>query len=227
VRVALRKERRLGDFNSLYNRAVWFDIPVTNLDRAAAYHVATKAMRIRDSGMPDEVHWESLFDVPLILSKLGIGRFHDVAELGCGYGTFSIPVAKAISGTLYTFDIDPAMVARTAERGRGLRLRAQLRDVMNEGFGVRADAVLLFNILHCEEPVRLLQHAADALNPAGEVLVIHWRHDIATPRGPSLDIRPRPDDIVQWAVETGLLRPIGDVVDLPPWHYGLRLLAVA
>jgi SAM-dependent methyltransferase len=180
-------------------------------------------MRIRDSGMPEEAYWESLFDVPLILSRLGIARFHDVAELGCGYGTFSIPVAKAISGTLYTFDIDTAMLARTAERGRGLRINAQLRDVMNEGFGVRADAVLLFNILHCEEPVRLLQHAADALNPGGEVLVIHWRHDIATPRGPSPEIRPRPEQIMQWAAETHRLRPINEVIDLPPWHYGLRL----
>ena len=56
--------------------------------------------------MPDESYWESLFDVPLIVTRLGIDRFHDVAELGCGYGTFSIPVAKAIGGTLYTFDVD-------------------------------------------------------------------------------------------------------------------------
>jgi len=178
-------------------------------------------MRIRDSGMPEEAYWESLFDVPLILSKLCIARFHDVAELGCGYGTFSIPVAKAIRGTLFTFDVDPAMLARTAERGSGLPIRQQLRDVMSEGFGVRADAVLLFNILHCEEPVRLLQHAADALNPAGEVLVIHWRHDIATPRGPAADIRPSPSQIAGWATEAGL--SASAVIDLPPWHYGLQL----
>jgi tRNA A58 N-methylase Trm61 len=55
--------------------------------------------------MPEEAYWESLFDVPLILSRLGIKRFRDVAELGCGYGTFSIPVARAIQGTLFTFDM--------------------------------------------------------------------------------------------------------------------------
>jgi hypothetical protein len=41
-------------------------------------------MKTRDSGMPDERYWESLFDVPLILSRLGVGKFNDVAELGCG-----------------------------------------------------------------------------------------------------------------------------------------------
>ena len=53
---------------------------------------------------------------------------------------------------------------------------------MEQGFGVQADAVLLFNILHCEQPVQLLQHARNALRECGKVLIIHWRHDVATPR---------------------------------------------
>ena len=181
-------------------------------------------MKIRDSGMPDEAYWESLFDVPLILSTLGIPEFRDVAELGCGYGTFSIPIATAISGSLYSFDIDPAMVQRTLARGRGLRIVASIRDVMEYGFGVRADAVLLFNILHCEEPVKLLRHARHALGERGAVLVIHWRHDIATPRGPVAGIRPRPDQIAMWASEAGLIA--GEPVDLPPWHFGMVLNVV-
>jgi SAM-dependent methyltransferase len=171
--------------------------------------------------MPEEAYWESLFDSPLVVSRLGIERFHDVAELGCGYGTFSIPVAQAIRGTLYTFDIELAMVTRTIERGEGLRIVAEVRDVMRDGFDVQVDAVLLFNILHCEQPVRLLEHAHAALKAGGEILVIHWRHDVATPRGPSLDIRPRPEQIVAWASEAGLTA-VGDTIDLPPWHYGLR-----
>ncbi|MAT68535.1 MAG: methyltransferase type 11 [Planctomycetaceae bacterium] len=178
-------------------------------------------MRIRDSGMPDEEYWETLFDVELILCRLGIERFHDVAELGCGYGTFSIPVAQSISGTLYTFDVNPAMLHRTLERGAGLPIVCQRRDVMQEGFGVPVDAVLLFNILHCEAPVKLLAHAAQALRPNGEVLVIHWRHG-ETPRGPSLDIRPRSEHVLRWAEDAGL-HALSASIDLPPWHYGLRL----
>ena len=177
-------------------------------------------MMIRDSGMPDEDYWETLFDVPLILSRLGVYGMHDVAELGCGYGTFSIPIANALSGTLYTFDVDPAMLTRTAERGVGLPIVCQQRDIMESGFGVDVDAVLLFNILHCDQPVRLLQLASDALCIGGQVLVIHWRYG-ETPRGPSLRIRPRPEQIVAWAAEAAL--QAGEVIDLPPWHYGLIL----
>ncbi|WP_442485342.1 class I SAM-dependent methyltransferase [Aeoliella sp. SH292] len=181
-------------------------------------------MRVRDSGMPEEEFWESLFDVPLILDRLGInhlgtGRFHDVAELGCGYGTFTVPIAQAITGKLYTFDIDPAMLVRTRERGQGLSIECQERDVVQHGFGVEVDAVLLFNILHCESPVDLLRHAAGALRPGGEVLIIHWQHG-ETPRGPSLDIRPRPKQIAEWATVAGLATA-SEPIDLPPWHYGM------
>ncbi|MCC6491580.1 MAG: class I SAM-dependent methyltransferase [Pirellulales bacterium] len=177
-------------------------------------------MKIRDSGMPSETYWESLFDVPLILARFDVSRFRNVAELGCGYGTFSIPVAKAIGGSLYAYDVDPDMVARTRARSAGLPVVCQVRDVAASGFGVKVDAVLLFNILHGENPADLLRQAADALEDHGEALVIHWRYG-ETPRGPDLSIRPRPEQIIAWAGDAGL-RPAGGVLDLPPWHYGLR-----
>ena len=36
----------------------------------------------------------------------GRGRtLNNVVELGCGYGTFTLPVARRISGVVETFDI--------------------------------------------------------------------------------------------------------------------------
>jgi ubiquinone/menaquinone biosynthesis C-methylase UbiE len=92
-------------------------------------------MKLRESGMPPEAYWETLFDVPLILDRLGIdGRLHDVVELGCGYGTFTIPVARRIGGTLTTLDIDPAMVERTRQRAAATEVRnlvCAVRDVLD------------------------------------------------------------------------------------------------
>src|SRR5437762_2160562 len=130
-------------------------------------------MRIRDSGMPEESYWETLLDIPRIISRLDIGRSHDVAELGCGYGSFTVPIADVIGGILYTFDIEPAMVERTKARALGrTNIVYEVRDVIEQGFGLMADAVLLFNILHCERPVELLRHAADALRSGGRILAI-------------------------------------------------------
>ena len=191
-------------------------------------------MKLRESGMPEEDYWESLFDIELILDRMGIdATLHDVAELGCGYGTFTVPVARRIRGIIETYDIEPAMVERTIQRAQeaGLdNMRAEVRDVLTEGFGgtpQTKDACLLFNILHGEEPERLLVHAARAVHPGGRVLVIHWRYDPVTPRGPSMEIRPQPEQVIVWAQTTKILRFIPPLLDLPPWHYGLRFVATS
>jgi SAM-dependent methyltransferase len=186
-------------------------------------------MKLRESGMPAQAYWETLFDVPRILEAFGFdAHTGDVAELGCGYGTFTVPLARRIGGTVHAFDIDPVMVDLTARRAVAARLsniRTETRDVLADGFGCPAGschAALLFNILHAEEPVALLRAARAAVRPGGLVAVIHWRSDIATPRGPSLDIRPRPEQIATWASDAGLT--VDDAsFELPPWHFGLKL----
>jgi SAM-dependent methyltransferase len=175
-------------------------------------------MRVRDSGMPDEEYWESLLDVAQTLHKFEVSRYHDVAEMGCGYGTFTVPLSRMIQGQVYAYDMDPNMVARTAQRTMGLSVHCELRDVVELGFGVQVDAVLLFNILHCENPIELLRLSADA---ADEILVTHWRN-ASTPRGPDLTIRPTPEQVSQWADEVGL--SVAAQFDLAPWHYGMRLV---
>ena len=71
-----------------------------------------------------------------------------------------------------------------------------LRDFVADGSGLPAasvDYVMLFNILHAEHPEVLMRRSSpDPSAPAGSG-IIHWRYDAATPRGPSMDIRPRPE----------------------------------
>jgi SAM-dependent methyltransferase len=186
-------------------------------------------MRLRDSGMPEEAHWETLLAPELILDRMRIDAASgNVVELGCGYGTFTIPVARRIHGVIEAIDIDPVMVERTRQRAEAAGLRnvlAKERDVMVDGFGgspASRNVCLLFNILHGEEPVRLLTEAARVVRPGGWVLVIHWRYDPATPRGPAMNIRPWPEQIMGWAAQTEKLCLASEIIDLPPWHYGLR-----
>ena len=59
-------------------------------------------MKVRESGMPEQKMWEKFFDLRKILVTLGIDKqTTDVAEFGCGYGTFTIPAAKIIRGKIY------------------------------------------------------------------------------------------------------------------------------
>lgn len=192
---------------------------------------APSTMKLRESGMPSRDYWETLFDVPFILNRFGFGASTgNVAELGCGYGTFTVPLAARISGRVLAYDIDEQMVDQTRVRAssEGLsNVSAIVRDVFALGFGLPdqfCDACLLFNILHGESPVSLLREAERIVRPGGNVAVIHWRDDIATPRGPSLDIRPRAEQIIGWAGLAGNLFAAEAPFILPPWHYGVNLV---
>ena len=79
-------------------------------------------MKIRESGMPECQMWEKFFDSQKILSMLGIDKqTADVAEFGCGYGTFTIPAAKIINGRIYALDIEPDMARMTNEEAKKQR----------------------------------------------------------------------------------------------------------
>ncbi|MHB9025855.1 MAG: class I SAM-dependent methyltransferase [Armatimonadota bacterium] len=185
-------------------------------------------MKARESGMPDEDLWQTFFDPPVILTKLGLdARCRDAVEIGCGYGTFTIPAARLVSGTVHAFDIEPEMVAATREQARiaGLtNVQASVRDVITQGTGLPANSVdyyMLFNILHAEDPPAFLHEAYRVLRQGGRVGIIHWNYDAGTPRGPSMEIRPRPAQCQAWA-EAAAFHPYAPgIIDLPPYHYGL------
>jgi ubiquinone/menaquinone biosynthesis C-methylase UbiE len=184
-------------------------------------------MKTRESGMPEEETWDSFFNPDFILDELGLDPgSQGVVDMGCGYGTFAIPAAHRILGMVHAMDIDPQMVeicqAKAKEAGVS-NINCVQRDFVTYGTCLpenAADFVMLFNILHAEKPLDLLKEAYRILVPGGKVGVIHWNFDPSTPRGPSMSIRPRPEQCQQWVQSTGfqLVRPF---IALPPYHYGL------
>ncbi len=187
-------------------------------------------MKYRESGMPEQGYWETLFDIDGILDAFAVGpETGAVAELGCGYGTFTVPVAQRTRTTVYAYDIDNAMVETTRRRAAQHNLANMIvehRDVFANGFGLpdaSCGACLLFNILHGEHPITMLREAARVVREAGTIAVIHWRRDVATPRGPSMDIRPDADQIIAWTNEVPELAGEPLRLLLPPWHFGVGL----
>jgi len=187
-------------------------------------------MKTRESGMPDESMWSGFFSPAQTLAKLGLtGSCGDVVDFGCGYGTFSIPAARMVRGALgivHALDIEADMVEATrrkAEQAQLTNVRVDRRDFFADGTGLPdagVDYAMLFNILHCERPEVLLREAYRVLSPGGRLGIMHWNDDPDTPRGPSMDIRPRPEQCRDWAVAVGFEVAVADKIDLPPHHYG-------
>ena len=186
--------------------------------------------KVRDSGIPPQALWESFFEPAAILEALGAQRIDgDAVEFGSGYGTFTIPAAQRATGTVYALELDPAMAAatRAGARAAGLaNVEVLERDFVSHGSGrppASVDYVMLFNILHFEDPVVLLSEAHRIVTDGGRVGVIHWRRDPATPRGPALATRPTPEDCARWAQQVGLRAMPPVALPGTPWHWGLTL----
>lgn len=179
--------------------------------------------------MPTEDMWASFFNIDLILSELQINSdINDLVEIGCGYGTFTIPAAKCISGKIYAFDIEEEMLDIVAQKLNNEFIRnviLECRDVLTQTTRLEdnsVDYVMLFNILHHESPTDFINEAYRILNPNGKIGIIHWRSDVDTQRGPHLTIRPKPDQILTF-FDNQKFSLLKEPVVIEPYHFGLIL----
>ncbi len=184
--------------------------------------------KIRESGMPSEEVWCSFFNVEGILDQMLVSsRVVDAADFVCGYGTFTIAAAQRIQGAMHAIDIDPEMMRIVDEKSQRLMLtnvRSSIRDLSQEGSGLDDDSidyVMLFNILHLEDPLILLCEAARVLRQGGKIGIIHWVRDSHTPRGPPLNIRPTGEQCIRWCRRAGFAAGSDNSIDLRPYHFGL------
>src|SRR5262245_66130380 len=111
-------------------------------------------MKVRDSGMPAAATWDAFFDPGFILGQLAFDPCADVADFGCGYGTFAVAAAARTTGVVHAIDVEAAMVEAALARASALGLanvRGVRRDFDSEGTGLSAASVgyaMLFNVLH-------------------------------------------------------------------------------
>jgi ubiquinone/menaquinone biosynthesis C-methylase UbiE len=188
-------------------------------------------MKVRDSGMPDETMWSKFFDPDKILQQMDFTTdINSVVDLGCGFGTFSIPASQRIKGKVHAFDIDPDMISQLQSKIYQQNIKnieLHLSDFITEGSGLpdnSVDYVMLFNILHHGSPHQILNEVSRILKPNAKAGIIHWRSDITTPRGPQLNIRPKPEQCKLWANETSFA--IDKELILEPYHFGIIITKI-
>tara|TARA_R110002167_G_scaffold51814_9_gene149964 strand:+ start:2051 stop:2629 length:579 start_codon:yes stop_codon:yes gene_type:complete len=183
----------------------------------------------RESGMPDEAYWASFFETEIAIDRLlGTAVLGNVIEFGCGYGSFTVPTARRATGRVIALDIEPEMVDCVRQKAVTFDLpniQADVRDFVAHGTGVGSGSqahAMIFNLLHLEQPISLLREAYRTLQGGGVLSVIHWRSDIPTPRGPSLKIRPTPEQCRAWIADAGFhsIESV-DLQDCCPFHFGL------
>jgi ubiquinone/menaquinone biosynthesis C-methylase UbiE len=116
----------------------------------------------------------------VIMAFMPVEPYDQVADIGCGPGFFSVPLAKhLIFGKLYALDILDEMLDALRERVREARLgNVEVLKCGSTDFPVpkeSLDGVFLSFVIHeHDDPVAFLRAARDLLKPRGWCTVLEW-----------------------------------------------------
>lgn len=150
-----------------------------------------------------------------------------IADLGCGSGYFTIPLARAVSnqGKVYAVDVLPGALASVRSRAKleglfnveSIRANAEIKGGTNlEDNSV--DLVMLSNILfQSDKKNDIIKEASRILKSGGNLIVVEWSEK--NPIGPPSSQRVKESEIKEIIMEQNL--KLLKSFDAGSYHYGL------
>jgi ubiquinone/menaquinone biosynthesis C-methylase UbiE len=179
--------------------------------------------------MLETIGGNTLLDVGLILYKAGVTDRKKVVHLGCGAsGHFVFPSARMVGkqGLIYAVDILKPVLERVDRQAR----QEGYENVISvwsdlEIFGATKiessslDCGLLVNVLYeSKKRADILREGIRMLKKGGKLVIVEWK-SIATPLGPSLEMRVNRDLLEAAGKKLGL--HLEEDFIAGPYHYGL------
>mgnify|MGYP001339546413 CR=1 FL=1 len=173
------------------------------------------------TGKPDEITTEAFIqrllspDRARRLDTFGILTFSEisfrdvVADIGCGPGFFTIPLAKNLrSGKLYALDLDDQMLDACRDRVDEVRMgNVEVLKCGEYEFPIEPGSLngvfLGFVIQASADKPKFLNAVRELLKPRGWCTVLEWYRK-ETEGGPSLERRLDPEELRAMAQEAGL-----------------------
>ena len=155
---------------------------------------------------------ESL-DSFLVLSLSEINPHDTVADIGCGPGFFTVPLAKfLVNGKVYALDIDDEMLSACRQQIAQARM-GNVEVLKCEEFAFPLDrgsvdgAFLAFVVQQASDRPRFLRAVRELLTPGGWCTILEWYRK-ETETGPPLKRRIDPSFLEETARDAGY-RPRG------------------
>ena len=145
------------------------------------------------------------------LKRIGVHQGLSVADLGCGDGYYSIPMATLVgeSGMVYAVDQSASALSALQEKVKDLDIQGGLirtvqADATKTGIpGGSIDIVFLANMLHnVIDKEELVNEIKRLLKPSGVVVDIDWMR-IETLFGPPYALRVSEDDVRELFIGSG------------------------
>ena len=160
-----------------------------------------------------------------VLALLDLHPGEVVADVGCGPGFFTLPIARAVApgGEVVALDIRPEMLTLLRERLSAERMD-HVRPVLSQesvlplddgGCGCLVATFLLHELV---DPQSFLREVRRVLRPGGRGLAVDWEAR-ESPAGPPLEARVPAERASEWLRAAGLVAE--PPVPFGPYSYAI------
>ena len=167
-----------------------------------------------------------VLDPQTVFGYLPLRVYQEIADIGCGPGYFTIPLAKyAFDGKIHAIDIQQEMLDKAQAALDEARLTNGVMHLSKESKLPLDDdsidgALLVNSLLEATKPSALLKEARRALRRGGWGAIIDWRKEDME-IGPPTTARLSRDDAVVAAREAGF--KIVSTYDMNQYEYVVLL----
>lgn len=146
---------------------------------------------------------------PFVVLGLCPINFRDtVADIGCGPGYFTLPLAKQlVNGKVYALDVDPDMLDACRQRVAEARM-GNVEFVQCEEYsfpvpdGAMDGLLVAFVVHHPQDRIRFLSALKALLKPKGWCAILEWQPK-ETESGPPVASRLQPSELEELARSVG------------------------
>jgi ubiquinone/menaquinone biosynthesis C-methylase UbiE len=162
----------------------------------------------------------------VILSESGVESGDVVADIGCGIGFFTLPLARFVgeNGKVFALDTSPTMIKELRKRTRNLKQVRPIHSQENK-FALENESVnfvLLVNMVHELEDWKLFfKEVKRILTPGGRVCVVDFKRK-KMEMGPPLRVRVTKNRLRGMLRQSGFSR----IRSLSPLPFHNALIAV-
>ena len=144
-----------------------------------------------------------------ILMDIGLGSHTVWADIGCGTGFFTIPLANEVK-QVYALDIRTEMLSDLSESPTQLQIQnVNVLQSEESHFPLPdqlVDGILIALVLHeVEQPLEFFRELNRILQTGGRLAVIEWAK-ASTEMGPPLEHRLSIQQLDDWALTTGFVK---------------------
>jgi len=144
------------------------------------------------------------------LELLGVEKTDIMADIGCGIGYFTVPVAEIVdeNNKIYGLDISQEMLEEVEMKAESLSIN-NITTVKTDEYDLKipdnsVSFGLMVNVLHeIEDKERLLKEIHRITKENGKLAIIEWKK-IETKMGPPVHHRIGKDEVINICQKNGL-----------------------